>query len=162
MRPSAFVNSLISRRAMSPAVNDPTTAVNCIQYLQAVFEHLARRALPSAIHRFSDGSSVLVMRYRTFHEYLQVCIEIGRVTTDNARVADALLAALEATTRIALEEGKERLPLLGAMAEAIAHPAIEDARTDLDRTLLVERLKRIEQMTQIRTEDISRAEQTSV
>jgi hypothetical protein len=47
---------------MSPAVNDPTTAVNCIQYLQAVFEHLAHRALPSAIHHAADGSSVLVAR----------------------------------------------------------------------------------------------------
>src|SRR5205085_10098253 len=78
----------IALRAMSPAVNDPTTAVNCIQYLQAVFEHLARRALPSAIHHFRNGSSILVMRYRTFHEYLQALVEIGRVTTDNARVAD--------------------------------------------------------------------------
>jgi uncharacterized membrane protein len=152
----------IALRAMSPAVNDPTTAVNCIEYLQTVFEHLARRALPSAIHHFPDGSSVLVTRYRTFHEYLQVCIEIGRVTTENARVADALLAVVEATAKISLEKGKERLPLLGAMAQAIVHPAIEDARTNLDRTQLVERIKRIEQITQVRTEDIPRAEQTSV
>jgi uncharacterized membrane protein len=76
----------IALRAMSPAVNDPTTAVNCIQYLQAVFEHLAHRALPSAIHHAADGSSVLVARYRTFHEYLQAFVEIGRVTTDNALI----------------------------------------------------------------------------
>lgn len=152
----------IALRVMSPAVNDLTTAVNCIRYLQALFEHLAQRALPSAIHHFRDGSSILMMRYRTFQEYLQVCLEIGRVTTDNARVADALLAALEATLRIALQKGQEPLPLLGAMAKAIAHPTIEDARTALDRTLLVERLNRIEQMTQVRIEHIPRAEQTTL
>jgi uncharacterized membrane protein len=97
----------IALRAMSPAVNDPTTAVNCIQYLQAVFEHLAHRALPSAIHHAADGSSVLVARYRTFHEYLQAFVE-------------------------------------------------------LDRTQLQEHLKRIEQVTQVRSEYVPEGEQTSV
>ncbi len=152
----------IALRAMSPAVNDPTTAVNCIEYLQAIFEHLARRTLPSAIHRLHDGTSILVMRYRTFYEYVQVFAEIGRVTTQNARVADALLAALESISTIASQEGQERLPLLGANAQAIALPAIADARTELDRTLLVERLKRIEQITQVRTEQVPTREQMAV
>ena len=152
----------IALRAMSPAVNDPTTAVNCIQYLQAIFEHLAHRALPSAIHHVRDGNSVLVMRYRTFHEYLQAFVEIGRVSTENARVADALLAALQGVTQIAQSQGRERLPLLGAIAEAIAHPAIQDAWTDLDRSKLRQRLKRIEQLTQIRAEQAPGGEQTSV
>lgn len=152
----------IALKAMSPAVNDPTTAVNCIQYLQAIFEHLARRSLPSAIHHLRDGSSTLVMRYRTFHEYLQAFVEIGRVTTDNARVAGTLLAAIEAVAKIATLKGQERLSLLGTIAEAIANPAIEEARTDLDRTLLEEHLKRIEQITQVRTEYLPKAEQTSV
>ncbi len=152
----------IALRAMSPAVNDPTTAVNCIQYLQAIFEHLAHRALPSAIHHLGDGSSVLVMRSRTFHEYLQSFVEIGRVTTDNARVADALLSALEAVAHIANQEGQERLPVLGSIAAAIATPAIQDARTELDRTLLEEHFKRIEQITHVRSEQIPTGEQTSV
>jgi len=152
----------IALRAMSPAVNDPTTAVNCIEYLQAVFEHLARRTLPSAIHRLHDGKSILVMRYRTFYEYLQVFVEIGRVSTQNARVAGALLVALEAIATIASQEGQERLPLLGANAQAIALPAIADARTELDRMLLVERLKRIEQITKVRTEQAPTGEQTAV
>jgi len=102
----------IALRTMSPAVNNPTTAVNCIEYLQAIFEHLARRTLPSAIHRMHDGTNILVMRYRTFYEYLQVFAEIGPVSTQNARVADALLAALESIATIASQEGQERLPLL--------------------------------------------------
>lgn len=152
----------IALRAMSPAVNDPTTAVNCIQYLQAVFEHLAHRALPSAIHHVDDGSSVLVMRYRTFHEYLQALVEIGRVSTNNARVADALLAALQAVAQITESRGRERIRLLGVIAEAIAHPAIQDARTELDRSQLTERLKHIEQITQVRSEQVPGGEQTSV
>jgi uncharacterized membrane protein len=152
----------IALRAMSPGINDPTTAVNCIDYLQAIFEHLARRTLPSAIHRLHHGSSILVMRYRTFYEYLQVFAEIGRVTTQNARVADALLAAIESIATISSQEGQERLPLLGANAQAIALPALADARTELDRTLLMERLKRIEQITQVHTEQVPTREQMAV
>jgi uncharacterized membrane protein len=152
----------IALRAMSPAVNDPTTAVNCIQYLQAIFEHLAHRALPSAIHHGRDGSSVLVMRYRTFSEYAQAFVEIGRVSTDNARVADALLSALQGVARLAQGEGRERLPLLGEIAEAVAQPAMRDARTELDRTRLHERLAQIEQLTQVHREQVPGGEQTSV
>jgi uncharacterized membrane protein len=152
----------IALRAMSPAVNDPTTAVNCIQYLQAIFEHLTHRALPSAIHHLGDGSSLIVMRYRTFHEYLQAFVEIGRVTTGNACVVDALLATLQAILKIALLKGQERVPLLLTVAEAIAHPAITDARTDLDHTVLEQRLKEIEQMTQGRREHLPTIEQSSV
>jgi len=93
---------------------------------------------------------------------LQVFVEIGRVSTQNARVAGALLVALEAIATIASQEGQERLPLLGANAQAIALPAIADARTELDRMLLVERLKRIEQITKVRTEQAPTGEQTAV
>ena len=102
------------------------------------------------------------MRYRTFHEYLQALVEIGRVSTNNARVADALLAALQAVAQIAERRGRERLPLLGAIAEAIAHPAIQDARTELDRSQLAERLKHIEQITQVRSEQTPGGEQMAV
>ncbi|GHO90244.1 hypothetical protein KSF_002920 [Reticulibacter mediterranei] len=152
----------IALRALSPAVNDPTTAVNCIEYLQAIFEHLAHRTLPSAIHHLGDGSSLLVMRTRTFHEYLQAFVELGRVSTTNARVANALLMALEQVARIATQQGQERLPVLGALAQAIARPAIQDARTQHDRSLLEQHLQQVEQLTGVRSEQIRAGEQTSV
>jgi uncharacterized membrane protein len=152
----------IALRALSPAVNDPTTAVNCIEYLQAIFEHLAYRTLPSAIHHLGDGSSLLVMRTRTFHEYLQAFVELGRVSTTNARVADALLRALEQVACIAITQGRERLPILGAVAQAVARPALQDARTHHDRSLLEQHLQRVEQLTGMRSEQIQAAEEQTL
>jgi uncharacterized membrane protein len=137
----------IALRAMSPAVNDPTTAVNCIQYLQAIFERLVRSDFPSNLHHLQDGKSLLVARIRTFEEYIGVFVEIGRVATQNARVADALLVALEAIIMLASELKQEWLPLLGTVAQTIALPAIQDSRTDMDRSALQERLGRLETLT---------------
>ena len=142
----------IALRAMSPAVNDPTTAVNCIQYLQAIFEHLVRFPLPSEVYHIHDGIDHVVVRSRTFEDYLQVFVEIGRVTTDNARVADALLSALEAVAALVTEQEQERLPTLAMIAQAIAEPAMQDARTELDRTQLLKHLARLEERTHTRTE----------
>ena len=137
----------IALRAMSPAVNDPTTAVNCIQYLQAIFEHLVRFPLPSEVYHIHDGIDHVVVRSRTFEDYLQVFVEIGRVTTDNARVADALLSALEAVAALVTEQEQERLPTLAMIAQAIAEPAMQDARTELDQTQLLKHLARLEERT---------------
>ncbi|GAC1359628.1 MAG: hypothetical protein NVSMB38_43380 [Ktedonobacteraceae bacterium] len=88
----------------------------------------------------------------TFEDYLQVFVEIGRVTTDNARVADALLSALEAVAALVTEQEQERLPTLAMIAQAIAKPAVQDARTELDRTQLLKHLARLEERTHTRTE----------
>ena len=72
------------------------------------------------------------------------------------------MAAIESIATISSQEGQERLPLIGANAQAIALPAIADARTELDRTLLVERLKRIEQITQVHAEQVPTREQMAV
>ncbi len=42
----------IALRALSPAINDPTTGVLCIKYLQAVFEHLVDRLPQMGDYRF--------------------------------------------------------------------------------------------------------------
>jgi len=136
----------IALRAMSPAVNDPTTAVNCIQYLQVIFERLIRYRISEVLSQVPGGTSLLVIRTRTFQEYLGVFVEIGRVTTDNARVADALLSALEAVARIACEQAREHLPLLWTVVQAIALPALQGTQTDVDRTLLQEHLMCLERI----------------
>jgi hypothetical protein len=72
-------------------VNDPTTAVTCIGYLQAVLEQVAARVRPAAVRRFADGQVVVVRRQRTFREQGEAFLEIGRYASTDARVAGAVL-----------------------------------------------------------------------
>ena len=98
----------ISLRALSPAVNDPTTAALCIRYLQAVFEHFVRcKPQPNVFH-MANGTSILEIRQPTFREYIEVFSEISRYAGGNTRINNTLLTSvqkiLELAEQLDLEE----------------------------------------------------------
>ena len=88
----------IAVKALSPSVNDPTTATTSIGYLQDVLERLAVRRWPAQVRRFADRDVTIVMRRNEFEHYLEPLLQVGRYVTSDARVAVALL---NATVRIA-------------------------------------------------------------
>jgi len=91
----------IALRALSPAVNDPTTAVLCIKYLQAAFEHFVRcKPQPNVFH-MANGASILEIRQPAFQEYLEVFLEISHYAGGNTRVNNALLTALQKIMELA-------------------------------------------------------------
>ena len=91
----------IALRALSPAVNDPTTAALCIKYLQAVFEHFVRcKPQPNVFH-MANGASILEIRQPTFREYLDVFLEISHYSGGNTRVNTALLLAVQKIMELA-------------------------------------------------------------
>jgi uncharacterized membrane protein len=132
----------IALRAISPGVNDPTTAVTCIGYLQAIVERLAGRGFPTGARRLADSGTVIVTAGPSFDAFVREAFtEIGRYASSNARVAASLLDALAAVGRAARTAGAhERLGSILETAEEIAEPALDDARTAHDRALIEERL----------------------
>jgi uncharacterized membrane protein len=91
----------IALRALSPAVNDPTTAVLCIKYLESVFEHLVRcKPQPNVFH-LANGASILEIRQPAFREYIDVFLEISHYTGGNTRVNNALLTAIQNIMQLA-------------------------------------------------------------
>lgn len=137
----------IALKAMSPGINDPTTAVTAIGYLGAILTRLARHDLPSPVRR-GGGPVTVVVRQRTFEEYVEVLVEVGRVSTANARVAGALLEALAdigAAARACRDP--RRLTVVAEVVETVAAPAIAAAQTDHDRLLLTERRDQAARMT---------------
>ena len=91
----------IALRALSPAVNDPTTGVLCIKYLQAVFEHFVRCEPQPNVFHLANGASSLEIRQPTFREYLVVFLEIGHYAGGNTRVNNALLTSLQKIMELA-------------------------------------------------------------
>ncbi len=133
----------VALRAISPGINDPTTALNCVRYVEAALERLATRALPPRVRRL--GAAEAVVATVAFEEYVELAfIEIGRYATGDARVVGALLAALETVAAAARDAGaNDRAAAVVAAAEDIAGPALADARTDRDRASIAERLERV-------------------
>jgi len=112
----------IALRALSPAINDPTTGVLCIKYLQAVFEQLIHRLPVASTYHFAGGASSLEIRQPALEEYLEVLLEIGHYAGGNIRVLNTLFIALARVTEIAtLLEIQEHQALLTAMTAALSY-----------------------------------------
>ena len=134
----------IALKALSPGINDPTTAVTCIGYLRAALGRLAARAIPAATVRRAEGR-VVVADNRSFEEYADGAFsEIGRYASDNARVVLVLLAAMRSVGCAARSAGAvARVPALAEIGEAIAAPAIEGAGATRDERLIRRELGRL-------------------
>ncbi|MBO0777612.1 MAG: DUF2254 domain-containing protein [Ktedonobacteraceae bacterium] len=137
----------IALRALSPAVNDPTTAVLCIDYLRVILEHIVHNQAFTPL--YSTYSGALVVECRSFQEYAQLLVQISRYASRDARVVIRLLRALERIAEIASVEQQRALYFLQALAHAIAAPALAQATTDFDHALIEDQLKlTLQQMTE--------------
>ncbi|MBD3923369.1 DUF2254 domain-containing protein [Nocardioides cavernae] len=92
----------IAIRALSPAVNDPTTATQMINYLGAVLTDVGERELGRHGYLFdAEGHLRLAFRMRTWDDYLHLGVseirEYGRGSPQVCRRLRAMLADLEDT-----------------------------------------------------------------
>jgi len=128
----------IALRALSPGVNDPTTAENCIAYLAAALERLAGRTIPSPVRRHAEHEAIVVARRRTFDEYVEEAFgEIGRYAADNARVVVDVVGALSRVATAARRAGAlERVAIVRELATAAAEQGIARAATERDRSAI--------------------------
>ncbi|HUG66071.1 MAG TPA: DUF2254 domain-containing protein [Gaiellaceae bacterium] len=135
-------------KALSPGINDPTTAATCIGYLRACFELLAGRAIPLEIDDPPERGPVVVWGRRTFEEHVdEAFAELGRYAAENARIVVSLLDALEAVARACRAVGAlERAGAIGRLSEAVAESALQAARADLDRSLIHEARERVREV----------------
>ena len=65
-------------RALSPGINDTTTAVMCVDYLTAILARLASRNIPSS-HRYEEGE------LRVIDHRADLCQPGGRIVRSNSR-----------------------------------------------------------------------------
>jgi len=59
----------IAARALSPGVNDPTTAVQCLDYLQALLIALSQREFTSPVRKDAGGNERLIVARPVFEDY---------------------------------------------------------------------------------------------
>ena len=113
-------------KALSPAVNDPYTAVQAIDHLSVIFCALAQQPLGNHVARHPGGAAVIVPG-RRFPDYLSVmCGLIRRYGTHEPTVAVALLRLLGTCADVA--DGNPEL--CTAIAEQ-ARIIIADAERDI-------------------------------
>ena len=85
----------IALKALSPAINDPYTAVMSVERLTALLAALAPRRLGDIVLHDPEGPSRVVARFPTFADYVDLAIgQIRRYGASEPQVAYALLRLL--------------------------------------------------------------------
>ncbi|WP_106977718.1 DUF2254 domain-containing protein [Streptomyces violaceorubidus] len=101
----------IGLRALSPAVNDPTTAVQALDRVVQILASLARRPLDAALHRDRRGVVRLVQPVPGWAELVDLGFaEVRACAAGSPQVTRRLLAGLDDLLRLAPPE--RRAPLL--------------------------------------------------
>src|SRR6516165_2202490 len=124
----------VACKALSPAVNDPYTAVQAVDHLSVIFCALARRPLGVHVIADSKGSAVIVPG-RRFPEYLAVmCGLIRRYGAREPTVAHALLRLLGNCAAVAGDD-PERCAAIEEQARIVIADAEREVAQPLDLAL---------------------------
>jgi len=107
----------IAIKALSPAINDPTTAVQALDQIQDHLLRLGRRRLEIGAVRDSEGILRLVVRHPTWEDFLRLAFDeicfCGATSVQVMRRMRALIsdlvAALPQERHLALEHQRQRL-----------------------------------------------------
>jgi uncharacterized membrane protein len=95
----------VACKALSPAVNDPYTAVQAIDHVSVVLCAMAARPLGPLVARDPSGPSVVIIPGRRFGDYLAVmCGLIRRYGSHEPTVSMALLRLLENCANVTIDE----------------------------------------------------------
>ncbi len=135
-----LVNELveIAGRALSPGVNDPFTAIACMNWLGAALAQLARREIPSP-YRFDDDGTLRLIAYPiTFDTFAEAIFDQLRPYASTDR--NAALYLMKILAEVAYEINDNDLhTILARHGEALniacehALPSKEDAEAVTER-----------------------------
>lgn len=93
----------IAQKALSPGVNDPTTATQAIDIIHDLLRRLAPRGLGTGRRRDSDGTLRLVVPHWTFTELLDLAVgQIWHYGAQDAQVPGRLHQMLTDLSHVAL------------------------------------------------------------
>lgn len=100
----------IALRALSPAVNDPTTAVQCLDRIVAFLAAVANRPLGAVHHRDGKGVVRLVQNVPEWVHLVDLGFgEIRGCAADNPQISRRMLAGLDDLLRLVPRERREPL-----------------------------------------------------
>jgi uncharacterized membrane protein len=116
----------IAIKALSPAINDPTTAVQALDQIEDLLLRLGRRHLEIGHYRDSQGALRLVVPFPTWEDFLRLALDEIRfcgagsvqVTRRMMALIKSLLAVLPAERHEALRNWERRVQ--GTIARTFA------------------------------------------
>lgn len=131
----------IALHALSPGINDTTTAVMCVDYLTAILARLASRNIPSS-HRYDKGELRVITIGPTFTRLVAESFDqIRGSAAGNFAIMLQMLGALQ--TIASLTANPVRRQVLREQVECIAELATRAISSPHDRARFESRLARV-------------------
>lgn len=143
------VNELVevAVRALSPGINDPFTAMTCVDRLGAAIGRLAKRNIPSAYRHDDEAKLRIIARPVNFSEVLDAAFhQIRQNARNNVSVIIRMLTALEAIAiQVTRESDRESVMRHAEMLQRGCEEAVceENDRSAVRRQF--ERVKKVHQ-----------------
>jgi uncharacterized membrane protein len=136
----------IALRALSPAINDPYTAVQVVHHVSAVESVLASRALRDDVRRDGSGQILAWLPYPGFATYLQMgCAQICRYGVREPLVLAALLQLLSAVQNCV---DPSRRVTVQMQIDLVARAAQREFTEESDRAMLADAVARATEVVQ--------------
>lgn len=139
----------IALKALSPAINDSTTAVTCIDYLTAVMVCLAKRpSCPS--YFFADGKLCLIIEQQGFEDFFDLSFnQIRQNASGNVAVILRQLNSVNILSKINVslpfeKERRERHDLIHTQARLLYELAEHSIKADADLQTVTRYYHRVE------------------
>ncbi len=131
----------VAMKALSPGINDTTTAIMCVDYLGAILTQLSKRRIGTQ-QRFGPDDVCMILRGPSFESLLSEAFDqIRRDARSNVTVLLHLLGTLQ--TIAGLTNSPSRRRLLRQKAEEVAEVADRSIKSPYDRHRLASKLMQI-------------------
>jgi uncharacterized membrane protein len=131
----------IALRALSPSINDTTTAVMCVDYLTAILARLASRNIPSS-HRYEEGELRVITIGPNFASLVAESFDqIRGSAIGNVAIMLRMLGALQTIAGLTATPSRRRA--LREQVQWIAESAERTIKSPHDRARFESRLVRV-------------------
>ena len=136
----------IALKALSPGINDTTTAVMCVDYLTAILARIATRQIPSS-YRFEEGELRVIAKGPSFESLLAESFDqIRNNAKGNVAIMSRMLGAMQTLANLTVSPRRRRV--LGEQVQWIAELAERSLESAHDRARIDTRLARVREALQ--------------
>ncbi|QJW91533.1 DUF2254 domain-containing protein [Spirosoma taeanense] len=124
----------IALKALSPGINDTTTAIMAVDYLSAILERLAKRTFPDPL-RTDDGQQRILVRAADFEAYSRLAFDLIRINAKgNHAVILRLLRALALVSNHTRSDNRK--PTIRKQVYLLMDYADQTLATDYEKQLV--------------------------
>ncbi len=130
----------IALRALSPGINDPGTAITCVDWFSAALAAIVDRDLPNFCFADAEGEARVIGRAVDFRSlFTSIWLPLREPARGNLAVVLRMLEAMAALA--ALTARPDRLAHIRRFAHELETAARRDAVSDSDRNAVAARMK---------------------